>query len=260
LRLRSRLRECLCLNWAVPVENLPPPPEPLRYQLHAAGGSDFVLASVLLFRHEEVQPELLPLFRFSFPQLNLRTYVLDDQDVPAVLFAAILVPPWVVPSAVLVGGQPARRARFEHRGEPGSGAGSWRWRVRAPTPATRGGGAARGAANSAALDCVAELGSPKVGEGPQIGTWQQTVDFVRLRNRGYARSRSGLKRIETEQPAVAVSPVDVELRDAELPRLLLGAPSWPGLHSAWVCPEMTMRFDLAPERALALPRQAPVPG
>jgi hypothetical protein len=107
---------------------------------------------------------------------------------------------------------------------------------------------------------VATLGSPKVGKGPQIGTWQQTVDYVRLRNRGYALSRGGLKRIETEQPAVAVSPVDVDLRDAELARAMFGAPSWPELHSAWVCPEMRMRFDLAPERALALPRQAPVPG
>jgi hypothetical protein len=83
---------------------------------------------------------------------------------------------------------------------------------------------------------------------------------VRLRNRGYAVSRGGLKRIETEQPTVAVSPVDVDVYCAELPRTLLGAPSWPALHSAWVCPEMRMRFDLAPERALALPRQAPVPG
>ena len=99
-----------------------------------------------------------------------------------------------------------------------------------------------------------------MGAGPQIGSWQQTVDYVRLRNRGYALSRGALKRIETEQPAVAVSPVTVELYSAELPRALLGAPDWPALHSAWVCPEMRMRFDLAPERALSLPRQAPVPG
>ena len=110
------------------------------------------------------------------------------------------------------------------------------------------------------LHCVATLGSPQTGAGPQIGSWQQTVDYVRLRNRGYALSRGVLKRIETEQPTVAVSPVTVDLRDAELPRALLGAPDWPELHSAWVCPEMRMRFDLAPERALALPRQAPVPG
>ena len=152
---------------------------------------------------------------------------------------------------MLVGGQPARAARFEHRGEPGSESGSWQWRVLA---------SAGGDAGRAGLHCVATLGSPKVGKGPQIGTWQQTVDYVRLRNRGYALSRGGLKRIETEQPAVAVVPVDVDLRDAELARTMFGAPSWPELHSAWVCPEMRMRFDLAPERALALPRQAPVPG
>jgi hypothetical protein len=254
VRLRSRLRECLCLNWAVPVTHLPPPPESLRYEVHSFEGEDFVLASVLLFRHEDVHPETLPLFKVSFPQLNFRLYVLDEHDAPAVLFVAILVPSWIVPSAVLVGGQPARSARFEHTGEPGSTSGSWEWRVMAP------GGWSGGARTGAGLHCVATLGSPKVGAGPQIGTWQQTVDYVRLRNRGYALRRGALKRIETEQPSVAVSPVDVDLRDDELPRVLLGAPSWPGLHSAWVCPEMTMRFDLAPERTLALPTQAPVPG
>lgn len=251
MRLRSRLRECLCLNWVVPVAILPPPPGSLRYELHSFEGSDYVLASALFFRHEEVHPESLPLVKVSFPQLNLRLYVLDDEDAPAVLFAAILVPGWVVPTAVLVGGQPARAARFEHRGEPGSESGSWQWHVVAS------GGSEGGRAG---LHCVATLGSPKVGAGPQIGTWQQTVDYVRLRNRGYALSRGGLRRIETEQPAVAVSPVDVDLRDAELARAMFGASTWPELHSAWVCPEMRMRFDLAPERALALPRQAPVPG
>ncbi len=244
MRLLSRLRECLCLNWAVPASHLPPPPQSLRYELHSFEGADFVLASALLFRHEGVHPETLPLLKLSFPQLNLRLYVLDDENTPAVLFAAILVPSWMVPTAVLVAGQPARAARFERKGEPGSTSGTWEWRVHA----------------RAGLHCLATLGSPQMGAGPQIGSWQQTVDYVRLRNRGYVFSRGALKRIETEQPAVDVSPVTVELYSAELPRALLGAPDWPSLHSAWVCPEMRMRFDLAPERALALPRQAPVPG
>lgn len=244
MRLQSRIRECLCLNWAVPVSSLEPPPESLRYELHASAGIDYVLASVLLFRHEGLHPERMPYPRLSFPQLNLRLYVLDSEDVPAVLFRAILVPAWVVPGAVLVGGQPARPARFRHTGEPGSTSGCWEWQVRA----------------GAGLHCVARLGSPQAGAGPEIGSWRDTADYVRLRNRGYALARSGLKRIETEQPAVAVSPVTVDLLEAELPRALLGAPTWPALHSAWVCPEMRMRFELVREPALALPRQAPVPG
>jgi hypothetical protein len=246
MRLHSRLRECLCLNWAVPVAHLPPAPHPLRYELHAHDGTDYVLASVFMFRHEDVHPETLPLFRLSFPQLNVRLYVLDAEDVPSVLFPAILVPGWVVPTAVLVGRQPARPARFAHTGDPGAESGRWEWEVHA----------------GAALHCIATLGSPHHQEvGPQIGSWQQTVDYARMRNRGYAVGRGGgLKRIETEQPAVEVSPVSVDLRDAELPRVLVGAPSWPTLHSAWVCPEMRMRFDLVREPAMALPRQAPVPG
>jgi hypothetical protein len=230
-----------------------------------------VLASILMFRHEEVHAEALPAVKLSFPQLNFRLYVLDSEDAPAVLFTAILVPSWIVPTAVLVGGQPARSARFEHKGEPGSTTGSWEWQVLAQARRSPGGdggcwgslaqGGSSGSGHArACLHCVATLGSPQMGAGPQIGSWQQVVDYVRLRNRGYALSRGVLRRIETEQPAVAVSPVTVDLRDAGLPRALLGAPDWPELHSAWVCPEMRMRFDLAPERALAMPRQAPVPG
>jgi hypothetical protein len=221
--------------------------------VHTHDGAGYVLASMLLFRHEDVHPETLPLVKLSFPQVNFRLYVLDDQDAPSVLFAAILVPRWIVPPAVLVGGQPARAARFERKGEPGSVSGSWEWQVMA-----HGSGAS--SQSRAALHCVATLSSPQIGAGPQIGSWQQTVDYVRLRNRGYALSHGALKRIETEQPTVTVSPVSVELRDAALPGALLGVPDWPELHSAWVYPEMKMRFDLAPERALALPRQAPVPG
>jgi hypothetical protein len=244
MRLQSRIRECLCLNWAVPAADLPPPPETLTYELHPFAGADHVLVSALLFRHLDVHPETLPLLRMSFPQLNLRLYVLDREGVPAVLFAAILVPGWVVPTSVLVGGQPARSARFDHTGEPGAESGSWEWRVR----------------TNAGLHCVATLGSPSPGVGPRIGSFRETVDYVRERNRGYVVSRGTLKRIETEQPPVTVAPVKVEVRDAELLRTLLGVASWPALHSAWVCPEIRMRFDLVRERALALPRQAPVSG
>src|SRR6187401_35517 len=102
MRLRSRIHECLCLNWAVPATDLPAPPESLTYELHPFDGTDYVLVSALLFRHQEVRLETMPLLRLSFPQLNLRLYVVDPEGVPAVLFAAILVPAWVVPGAFLV--------------------------------------------------------------------------------------------------------------------------------------------------------------
>lgn len=245
MRLRSRIHECLCLNWAVPASYLPPPPDSLTYELHPFDGTDYALVSALMFRHLDVHPEVAPFLRLSFPQLNLRLYVLDGEGVPAVLFVAILVPVWVVPTAFLIGGHPARPARFAHTGEPGSPSGRWEWRVQSRT---------------GALHCVAKLGSPAPGAGPRIGSWRETADYVRLRNRGYVVSGGALRRVETEQPAVALSPVEVDLQDAELPRAMFQAPSWPQLHSAWVCPEMRMRFDLVSERAMALPRQAPVPG
>src|SRR6202035_544612 len=105
--LRTTVRDCLFLNWALPAAALPAPVAPLRYQLHSWQGEDYVFASALLFYQEGLHLPALPLLWVSFPQLNVRLYVLDGEGVPAVLFRRMLMPAWLAPGVRLVTGQPA---------------------------------------------------------------------------------------------------------------------------------------------------------
>lgn len=241
--LRTIVRDCLYLNWALPAEALPPPPSPLRYEVHPWQGRDWVFVSALLFHQEGMRVGGLPGLRLSYPQLNLRLAVLDGSSVPAVLFRRMLMPAWVVPGARLVSHQPASRAHldFPHPSRrPGEGL--WRW------SAERG----------RALEVEAWADSPAVGEGPRIGSWEATVAALRDRQRGYAAGRGGLRRIQVSRPAEssAVWPLQARiLADGLLPQLLplSGNGGWPGLHSAWLCPEIPLVFelDVVPKVALA---------
>src|SRR5204862_1950838 len=77
LRLQTVVRDCLFLNWALRPEDLPEPPEPLRYEVLTGPQGDFVFVSAVLFRQEGMHFPNLPLPRLSYPQCNVRTYVLD---------------------------------------------------------------------------------------------------------------------------------------------------------------------------------------
>lgn len=249
MRLRSRIRDCLYLNWAVPVSRLPPPPSRLRYEVHYWEGEKFVLLSVLVFRHEDVHARVLPFLRLSFPQLNVRLYVLDHESIPSVLFKAVLVPAWVVLSARLIGGQPARAARFSFEPrlpQPGSASEDRprEWRVEA----------------GGTFHCTGVPGAAIVHAGPRLGSWEQTVELLRMRDRAYVARGDDLRRIETEQPGAEVCPMRVEIHDTTLLESCLGIEGWPELHSAWLCPELPMVFTLSRSETLSLPRQAPVPG
>src|SRR4051794_15661183 len=68
--LRTTVRDCLYLNWALPAEALPVPPKPLRYQIHSWQGRDWVFASALLFHQDSLHFTALPRLRLGYPQLN----------------------------------------------------------------------------------------------------------------------------------------------------------------------------------------------
>jgi Uncharacterized conserved protein (COG2071) len=264
MKLRTVVRDCLFLNWALPAEALPEPPAPLRYQRHAWQGRDHVFASALLFHHDAVRWSALPLLRVGYPQLNVRLYVLDEDGVPSVLFQRELMPAWVAPGVRLVSHHPAASARLDFpRPSREAGAGSWSWR------AERGG----------TLTVRAWVHSPVVGEGPRIGSWDETVRYFQERPRGYAVHGGALHRVEASHPPVeAVWPLAAEVvsGDSLLRRLLPLAPlaaglpgpphashpsqqatpavpldghgHLPALHSSWLCPEMPFSFvfDLVP--------------
>jgi hypothetical protein len=176
------------------------------------------------------------MLRLSYAQLNVRLYVEDREGVPSVFFRHMLVPPWVVPVARLVGRQPASPGRFRYpRPSRSPDAGEWRWRV-------------SGGSSTTGLEVRVRQGSPAVGAGPPLGSWDQTVHYFRDRMRGYAEVDGRLHKIDTEQPRVAVWPVAAEVVDgslleASLP--LAGGAAWPPLHSAWLCPEIPFTYELS---------------
>ncbi len=242
--LRTTVRDCLYLNWALPVEALPEPPAPLRYQVHSWQGRSWVFASALLFHQDSLHFTALPGLRVGYPQLTLRLYVLDDEGIPSVFFRRMLMPAWVVPATRLITHQPASRARLRFpRPSKDANGGPWRWR----------------AERKGRLEVRAWQSSPMVGEGPRLGSWEQAVRYFEDRPRGYALASGDLHRIATEHPRVAVWPLTAEVEgDGLLPRLLDLQPGtpFPALHSAWLCPEIPFVFELG--FVLRVPTPPPV--
>lgn len=234
MKLQTTVRDCLYLNWALPVEILPEPAPPLRYQIHSWQGRDYAFASALLFHQDALHFSAVPILRFGYPQLNLRFYVLDGEGTPSVLISKMLMPTWMAPGVRLLTHQPASRARLDFpRPSREAAEQPWRWRVR----------------RHGALEVLAWQDSPRVGEGPRLGSWEQTVRYFHERPRGYVESAGALHKIDARHPPVACWPVRAELSGDNLFRRLLpvssnGSAPWPSLHSAWLCPEIPFVFEL----------------
>ena len=213
MKLRTVVRDCLFLNWALPADALPEPPAPLRYQRHAWQGRDYVFVSALLFHHDAVRWSAFPLLRVGYPQLTVRLYVLDEDGMPSILFARELMPAWMAPGVRLMSHHPASSARLDFpRPSRQAGADSWTWR------AQRGD----------TLSVKARVHSPTFGEGPRLGSWEETVRYIQERPRGYALHDGALHRVDASHPPVeAVWPLEAELLGGEalLRRLL---PLQPG--------------------------------
>lgn len=235
--VQALVRDCLYLNWALPTASLAAPPRPLRYQSHSWEGESYTFASALLFHHVGVHLEGLPRLRVSYPQCNVRLYVLDGEGVPSVLFRRMLLPGWIAPAARLLSRQPMASARLElpHPSrDPGEE--SWSWLVR----------------RGAALQVTAAPAAPGVPVGPGLGSWEDTVRYFQERPRGYSATADGspLRLEGAHSAAAAVWPLRAEVRSDELVRrIVLGAAGsgeslWPRLHSAWLCPEVPFVFEL----------------
>jgi hypothetical protein len=191
----------------------------------------------------------------TYPQLNLRLYVLDGNGLPAVLFRRMLMPMWVTPGVRLVSHHPVTPARLAFpRPSRHLEEGSWQWRVE------RGG----------SLAVQAWPDSPRVGEGPRLGNWEQTVRYIQERSSGYTEAGGRLHRIDAQHPPAPVWPLRAELQGSDLFPSLFGLPGfasnggngqggqgglvWPGLHSTWLCPEIPFVFELG-----LVPQRVPVP-
>jgi hypothetical protein len=243
--LRATVRDCLFLNWALPAAALPPPPAPLRYQLHPWQGEDYTFASALLFFEEGLHLPSLPLLWLTYPQCNVRLYVLDGQGVPSVLLCTRMMPAWVASGVRLMVREPAASARLAFpRPSRKLGDGRWRWRVE------------RGRAGQV-LDVTAWQAAPQVGHGPRLGTWEQSVEYFEERPRSYLPDGDELRRIETVHPPPTVWPLQAEVAAGSLLSTLLplgDGLGWPPLHSVFLCPEIPFAFELG---VVAKPQVAP---
>ena len=245
MKFETQLRDCLFLNWALEADRLPEPPRSLRWERHPGKAGDYVFASALLFRQAGLRWSPLPLPRLSYPQLNLRLYVLDDDDVPSVLFLMMLVPTWVLPAARWVARQPSESARFDYPGSGQAQSEGASWQVR----------------RQGELRVRTKLGAPTMGEGPDMASWPSLVDRLRKRKRGYTWSNSTLRRVEAKQPQVEVVPVRAEIEQCDLLPDSMGGHEivWPELHSAWFCPCLPYVFEVGPSLVIPVPRQRAAP-
>ncbi|HXU45742.1 MAG TPA: DUF2071 domain-containing protein [Thermoanaerobaculia bacterium] len=246
MKIRSLVRDCLCLNWALPRAGLPELPAALRYQTHAWEGEDVAFASALLFHHERVHWQALPALKLSYPQMNVRVYVLDEEGIPSVLFLRMLLPAWVFPGARLLSGSPAAVGQLDFpRPSQHPDADAWVWR----------------AARGRRLEVAARTASPDLGAGPHFGSWERTIEFFHARPRGYSLDSDGPRRIEASHPPVAVWPARAEIAEGALLADCLGLAGreLPPLHSCWICPEIPFTFDLVLAPRLAVPHGVPHP-
>lgn len=231
--VNTLVRDCLYLNWALRADWVPIPPAPLRLEVHSTQEGEFVFVSALLFRHESLHFEGLPSLRVSYPQFHLRIHVLDHDDVASVWLRHVLVPTWLVPGIRWFGRQPAKSGRFRYpRPSSQIDRDRWRWTV----------------SRRDSLVVEARQSSPCIGAGPVLGSWRQTVDMLRLRERAYVSTRASVRSITTRQRSVPLWPVEATIEDLGLVRTspaLARVPEWPVLHSSWLCPEIPFSFELA---------------
>jgi len=245
--LRTTARDCLYLNWAVPVDAAPELPLALRYEIHRWQERDWIFVSALLFWLSGLHLPAVPFPRLSYPQMNLRLDVADRRNVPSVLFRRMLVPWWVAPVSRWLAQQPASVAGFRFPASGPADRETWSWTVQCRDPEGR-----------RRLEVEGRLGAPEIGDGPRFGSWERTVEYFRNRPHGYALFEKRLRSIRTFHPDVQALPLRVEIGASELldgcfPGV--GEGLWQRPHSAWLCPRIPFDFELG-KLVVVAPSQA----
>jgi len=241
MRLHSRVRDCLFLNWALPFERVPPPPAPLRREVHDPRGEPRVLVSAVCLRQQGSHLDALPSIRIGFPQFNVRSYVTDGDGVPAVLFHQMLVPVWAWLPVRWVARQPVEAATLD--APPAGSPAPWLWQVGGPS----------------GFACRVEPGAPPVIEDI-FGGWSDVVESVSCRDRGYVHTRPGHRRLLPRQPGAGAVPWRARILAATRVERLFGGEPLPALHSAFLCPDLPLVLELEREPPSPMVSRAPAPG
>ena len=249
--LRTEIRDCLLLSWAIPARRLPALPPPLRYEGHLVNGEKEVLVVALLFHQAGFRLAALPMLRLSYPQFCLALSIVDGQGCPAFYFRRVLLPGWLAPAAKLVASPPIMTARLEYATPSKDlAAEAWHWKV---------------AWDRGELKVNAALATP--AGMPFFPSWQQGVEYFLTRRRGYYQTPRGFRYLETCLPPVEAWPLKAELEGEtllthHLPLAQDEKPGeWPALHSAMLFPHIPLEFErsLAPSIQFSgrVPQPAP---
>jgi hypothetical protein len=243
---RAEIRDCLFLNWALPVAAAPDPPEALRYDIREGADGPFVFASALLCRQSRLGVDSLPVPWVDSPLAQIHLCTLDEDGLPSVLIRAVMVPRWLAPGARWVIRQPAKAARltFPRRVEEAS---EWRWEVE----------------RAGRLVVDGSLGPPAPGSGPKIGSWEETVAYFRRRAVGYFESFGTLRRLELRRSRSDVTPVRAEIVENDLMFHCLGCTASEAsvaLHSAWLSSPMSVSYEWSATKSTPVGSRLPAPG
>ncbi|MEM8932695.1 MAG: hypothetical protein AAGE94_16040, partial [Acidobacteriota bacterium] len=161
----------------------------------------------------------------------------------SVIFLRMMVPFWVVPVSRLLGRQPATAGWFSYPNPSAdAGQGSWSWSLK----------------RGRVLEVSAQPASPRVGPGPTVGDWCRTVDYFRCRTKGFVfwegRLRS-LRRSYGDNATVWPLAAEVEIADLMDEMFPSVEPDhWSVPHSAWLCPEIPLSFEVGKAIRLTMPR------
>lgn len=240
-------RDCLFLNWALPVEALPELEPPLRYDVHGWRDHDYVFLSAALFRQQLIDIPKVIFPRVSYPQLSVRLCTLDGDGMPSFFISTVLLPAWVLPSVRLVARQQASKASFHYPSQASLEGSPLHWSVK----------------STGQLEVSVSPGAAAAGEGPVLGDWDQTVTYFQRRKRWYFSSAHGLRRIEVTSRKVQALPIATEVEDDSLLSTcftLSADRGWPNLHSCWLSPEVPFVFEIGWAKDPPLPRHVPAPG
>lgn len=242
--LKTVIQDCLWLNWAVPESSLPPPPQPLAYDVCRTREGGFVFVSALLFRQHGVgSGKRLP--GVSYPQCQLHACAVDGDGIECAWVFDVLLPNWLATSVRWVAGRQARGARldFPAAGDPGVRGDTWTWSIRRR----------RGFAVEAGL------ASAPPGAGPSLGSWKETLAYFRRQRLEYVLVRGRWRRLEVDRDSGAAVPVTARVLEAGLviDHLAGAAAALPALHSSWLLPTVDISFEYAGEGERAALPEAP---
>ncbi|MFB6356028.1 MAG: DUF2071 domain-containing protein [bacterium] len=229
---KAEIQDALYLNFGVEQEEVDRlVPSPVQLDTRMYRGQEWGFFSLILYRYESIQHSWLSWPSFSYPQANLRLYVKNAFDEPALYFKRMFVPGLYSTLSRWYTGQPISKMslQFPNRVHPG---GEYRWKLR---------GRGEGDVQGKVLNQKSFTGDLK----NIFDTDREFVDFFRQRGEGFYGVRNDqVSRVQVS--ADYGSYYTFRPGEWELGFLAedLERHSFPeAIHANFLCPELSFEFD-----------------